>query len=159
MFRSARLASTGRFDKNSTYTMSRYVSNLKGVLEQAAEGKLDIEEYPSVLPMPQGAEKGGGVGARSVRRGGGAVGEGKGTGNSRWAASSGDGKGAGKGGNGLANKKFTGGRIIAFTLGGVSHSEIRAGWEVMMGTSGKEIVVGGTCFLKPDQFVEAIKGL
>ena len=163
MFRSARLTSTGRADKNSTYTMSRYVSSLKGVLEQASEGKLDFGEYPSVLPMPEGGEGGAGGSARSVRRGGGgtngkAAGEGKGTGNSRWASSKGEGGVGGKT-NTMSNKKFTGGRIIAFTIGGVSHSEIRSGWEVMMGSSGKEIIVGGTCYLKPDGFVEAIGGL
>ncbi|GMH63153.1 hypothetical protein TrRE_jg10184, partial [Triparma retinervis] len=162
MFRSARLASTGRSDVNSTYTMSRYVPNLKDVLSQAAEGKLDPDLYPSVLPMPAGTDAGAGAGARSVRRGVGGEkkppsGLGKGTGNSRWAAQGS--AAAAKGGDALAGKKFTGGRIIAFNIGGVTNSEVRAGWEVMMGNNGKEIVVGGTCVIKPDAFVEAIKGM
>eukprot|EP00518_Triparma_eleuthera_P021788 CAMPEP_0197551712 /NCGR_PEP_ID=MMETSP1320-20131121/5269_1 /TAXON_ID=91990 /ORGANISM="Bolidomonas sp., Strain RCC2347" /LENGTH=109 /DNA_ID=CAMNT_0043112243 /DNA_START=23 /DNA_END=348 /DNA_ORIENTATION=- len=54
MFRSARLQSTGRADKNSVYAMSRYVSNLKGVVNQLSCDKLSADDYPSVMPMPEG---------------------------------------------------------------------------------------------------------
>ena len=40
MFRSKRVQSTGRVDKNSVYAMSRYVSNLKGVVEQLSNEKV-----------------------------------------------------------------------------------------------------------------------
>ena len=155
MFRSQRVASTGRGNKDSEYTMSRYVSNLKGILEQLNEGKLDMEEYPSVLPLPEGGDSLGIGSARSVRRAGGGVSESKEGGSIRWKNSSSVMEPAVAGG-GKVNKKFTGGRQIVFTLGGVCHSEIRAAFEVMMGPSGKEIVLGGTSFLNPEGFLDAV---
>ena len=136
LFRSSKLQSTtGKNNKNSEYAMSRYVCNLKGVLEEMTSDKLSIEEYPSILPLPSGSTNVSGS-ARSVRRD---------KQNNKW-------------GNSAATPKFTGGRNIVFMVGGVCWSEIRSCEEVMK-DSGKEIICGSTHFLKPEDFLDSIKSL
>lgn len=47
-----------RVETSSEYAASRYVCGLKDLVDQAVQGELSAEAYPSVLPMP----------ARYVRR-------------------------------------------------------------------------------------------
>ena len=136
MFRSQKLTKTGRNDKNSEYAMSRYVSNLKGVLEQLVEDKLSIDDYPSILPLPSGGSGGVGGSARSVRRD---------KQNNKW-------------GNSTSEKKYSGGRNLVFMIGGLCYSELRSASEVMK-SSDKEFICGSTNFLKPDEFLDAVASL
>ena len=39
-------------ESKSEYSLSRYVCLLKTILEDAATGSLRVEEYPSVMPLP-----------------------------------------------------------------------------------------------------------
>ena len=52
--------------------------------------------------------------------------------------------------------KYSGGRVIAFVLGGVSFAEVRCGYEVMA-AQGKEVIVGGTSVLRPSEYVDELK--
>ncbi|GMH84407.1 hypothetical protein TrVE_jg5150 [Triparma verrucosa] len=117
MFRSKRVKSTGKSDKDSVYAMS------------------------------------------SVRRGKDSGGDGKAS-NSRWGGTAGAETSNSTNPKDLVNRKFTGGRQIVFQIGGVCHSEIRAGYEVMAGNKGgKEVIVGSTSFIKPAEYLEYIKSL
>jgi len=135
LFRSAKLKATGTNAKDSKYAISRYVCNLKGVLEELTKDKLSIDDYPSILPLPVGSTNVAGS-ARSVRRD---------KANTKW-------------GNSRSTPKFTGGRNIVFVAGGICHSEMRSCEEVMA-ESGKEIVYGSTHILKPREFLDSVKGL
>ncbi|GMH79911.1 hypothetical protein TrLO_g7265, partial [Triparma laevis f. longispina] len=159
MFRSKRVKSTGRADKDSEYAMSRYVSNFKGLIEQLVEDKLSIEDYPSILPLPEGGGSSSMGSARSVRRGKDSGGDSKAS-NSRWGGTSAAESSNSTNPKDLANRKFTGGRQIVFQVGGVSHSEIRAGYEVMAGNKGgKEVIVGSTSFIKPAEYLDYVGSL
>lgn len=127
-----------------------------------------MEDYPSVLPMPEmgpstssvsssgaAASTRGGA-ARSARpsRRGEAASARKTTGaSSRWAKSS-----------GMENKRgtgpvsFSGGRSIVFILGGMSYQELKVTRDVMMNES-REIVVGSTTLLTPADFVSDLTKL
>jgi len=150
LFRSPKLtaSSIGKNDAAAVYAMSRYVCNLKGVLEELTKDKLSIEEYPSILPLPAGGVggSGGGGAARSVRRD---------KANSKWGNSGGDKSAAD---TDALPTKFTGGRNIVFMVGGACWSELRSCEEVMK-SSGKEIICGSTCFLKPEEFLESVTSL
>lgn len=124
-------------DNDSEYASSRYVCNLKLVMEELANDQLSIETYPSVLPMPVG---GGGT-AASVRKKTGSAR----TGQSRWKKTD---KAA----------SFTGARQIVFMLGGLCYSELRAVNEIMTKCE-KEIVVGSTSFISPGEFVRDVISL
>jgi hypothetical protein len=50
------------------------------------------------------------------------------------------------------------GRSIVFMAGGVTFSEMRCAYEVMSATQ-REIVIGGTSYLKPNAFVEQLKDI
>lgn len=135
-----RAASSSLNESESEYSSSRYVCLLKSIMQKMSENSLSIEEFPSVVPMPDMGSSSGT--AASARRGG--------TATSRWAKQpSGSNRSGGKGG---------GTRQIVFVAGGVCYSELRATSE-MSNTSDKEFIIGGTRFVNPRQFVRELSTL
>jgi len=131
-------------ESESEYSSSRYVCLLKNIMEDVTSGNLSVEEYPSVMPLPDDDAMPGGSKTKSVQS------VRKASAGSRWAKTS---TGAEKGG-----KKFRGGRQIVFMIGGVCYSELRAAREVMTST-GTEIVVGSTRCIAPMDFIGDLSSL
>lgn len=139
-------------DDDSEYASSRYAPALKATLEALTTDELSFDDYPSVTPMPpssgskagrssaRGSRKPGSGAAASVRRAGGAT--------SRWNKSSGN---EGKRSGGPTN--FTGARCMVFMMGGLAYSEMKVAREVMENES-REIIIGSTAFLSPNDFIE-----
>jgi syntaxin-binding protein 1 len=116
------------------YQDTRHVGVLKGLLEQMITGELDKDKYPAVGPSisssAQAQEN-----AKSQRK--------TNTKNERWARK---------------GKSVSGSRCMCFVLGGLTYSEMRAGYE-LQATHSKEVVVGGTSFLSPDEYMADVKSL
>merc|ERR1712232_96118 len=108
----------------------RHVTRFKTVVEDLAKDKLDMNEYPSVLPMPAGK----GSTTSSLR--------GKSLRPSRHGK---DAKGQ--------QKSFDGPRVLVFVAGGMSYSELRGGYEIMS-SGNKEIIMGSTSFISPANYIE-----
>jgi len=146
----------GASDDEGEYAASRYVPQLRTILEELARNCLSIEEYPSVLPMPDlpqssSASAGSARGARSARGGRkGEVGSArKGTGSSsRWSKSGGA---EGKRSTGPTN--LSGGRCMVFMVGGISYGELKVSRDVMNNES-REVIVGSTAFISPSDFID-----
>lgn len=49
-------------------------------------------------------------------------------------------------------------RTIVFVAGGVAFSEMRAAYEVMEQHK-KEVIIGGTSYLKPNDYVEQLRAI
>ncbi len=56
------------------------------------------------------------------------------------------------------NHSFVGPRVIVFILGGITPSEMRVAYELMMQTK-SEIIIGGTSLLTPQSFIHGLGGL
>jgi len=112
---------------DSEYATSRYIPKIKPLLTALAENTLDLEIFPSVMPMPIGSSGS----AASVR-----------TKTNRKGTRFGDKK---KGG-------YSGPRIITFIAGGASFSEIKCAAEVMAACE-REVIIGSTSFIKPDEYL------
>lgn len=125
-----------------------------------------MDDYPSVLPMPDqtpsqggsaGARRGGsggGASARPTSRAGAAASARKAGGaTSKWGKATGKSSAASSG-----PKSFTGGRVIVFMMGGLSYSEMRAARQVMAKES-REVVIGSTAFVSPKEFLEDLATL
>mmetsp|Transcript_24069 Transcript_24069/g.47832 ORF Transcript_24069/g.47832 Transcript_24069/m.47832 type:complete len:668 (-) Transcript_24069:3898-5901(-) len=128
------------------YVSSRYSCVLKAIMEKAAKGELSVEEYPSVMPLPDAEGMLGPSSmskAKSVRK--------MTSSSSKWAGSSSTNSQG-------AKKKAHGGRQIIFMAGGMCYSELRAAREVMA-DSNMEIVVGSNRFIKPMDFLIDWKNL
>ena len=135
----------GAVENDSEYSSSRYVCLLKAVMESATQGNLSVDEYPSVLPLPDAEAMLGPTSmskAKSVR---------KMSTSSKWAGSSASSSTG-------AKKKGHGGRQIIFMAGGMCYSELRSAREVMA-SSGVEFVVGSNRFIKPIDFLGDLKNL
>lgn len=152
----SKVQGTGSFDDDSEYASSRYVPPLKSTLMDLVSNQLSIDDYPSVVPMPQLPSTKSTGAASARRRGKGADG----------TASARKKKGATEkwnrtGTTGAATKTtttFTGGRNIVFMVGGLSFSELRVAREVMEKES-REIIVGSTKFLSPNEFMKDLATL
>lgn len=118
---------------DSEYASSRYAPKAKVLMTAMAENTLDMDEYPSVLPMPVGTTGS----AASVR--------------TKTARSK-------KGGNIAGGGVFSGPRQIVFLAGGLSFSEVRSAEEVMA-SSEREFIIGSTHFLKPDEYLHGVSQL
>jgi syntaxin-binding protein 1 len=155
-------------DDEGEYAASRYSPPLKAILEELVTNSLSLEDYPSVLPMPEmgpTTSSGGSSGAAASARGGAARsarnsrrGEAasarKSTGPSnRWAKSTGV-----ENKRGIGPVSFSGGRSIVFVMGGMSYQELKVTRDVMINES-REIVVGSTTFLSPSEFVSDLTKL
>ncbi len=129
----------GAVESESDYASSRYVCLLKSILEDAAAGTLSVEDYPSVLPLPDAEAVLGGsaiASALSVRKT-------RESGN--WKTDKG-------------KKKAHGERQIVFMVGGMCYSEMRSAREVMNST-GKEIIIGSTRCIAPKDFAKDVYSL
>jgi syntaxin-binding protein 1 len=137
-------------------------------MEELVHNELSMDDYPSVLPMPdmpstQGGSaasgkrgsggSGAGASARGSRAGQAASARKAGGPTSRWGKSSTRQASASSG-----PKSFNGGRAIVFMMGGLSYSEMRVARQVMMKES-REVVIGSTAFVSPQEFVEDLAAL
>ena len=132
-------------ENESEYSSSRYVCCLKPIMLDACSGNLSVEEYPSVMPLPDAeamlghAMKRGSV--KSVRK--------KPAGSwTQTSTSSVPGK----------LKKGHTARQIVFMMGGMCYSELRAAREVMAST-GTEIVIGATRCISPKDFLQDLHSM
>ncbi|KAL9188215.1 hypothetical protein ACHAXT_006593 [Thalassiosira profunda] len=144
--RDKRVAAFGRgVESESEYSSSRYVCLLKSLMEDAASGNLSVDEYPSVMPLPDAEAMlapSSSSKAKSVRKLSTST-------NSKWAKTS---TGSDKG------KKAHGGRQIVFMVGGMCYSEMRAAREVMA-SKGTEVVIGATGCIAPADFISDLNSL
>jgi len=146
--RDKRVSSFGGGESESEYSSSRYVCILKSIMEDAAAGNLSVEEYPSVMPLPDAEQVNASSvsKAKSVRK----------RASAQWTQS---GSINSNPSNSLLNKKKGhGGRQIVFMMGGVCYSELRAAREVM-NSSGTEIVIGSTRCISPKDFCQDLHSL
>jgi len=119
------------------YDDSRYVSDLKVILNDIQQKKMSFKEYPSIYPMPDEGEKSSGIattGVASVRAR-----------SSRYS-------------NKRANDTSGKTRLVVFVAGGACYSELRAAKEVMA-SGGQEIILGSTHLVNPTQFVHDLVSL
>lgn len=136
-------------ESDSEYASSRYSCELKVILQRMQDGNLSLEDYPSVLPMPdEGTPWNGRKSCSENRRHLGSVRQ---VTNTKFRSSSrsysvSDHKIGGK---------FFGARQIVFIVGGVCYSELRCAQE-LMDKGGPETLVGSTQFLGPKDFVEGM---
>eukprot|EP00549_Striatella_unipunctata_P018626 CAMPEP_0118697336 /NCGR_PEP_ID=MMETSP0800-20121206/14430_1 /TAXON_ID=210618 ORGANISM="Striatella unipunctata, Strain CCMP2910" /NCGR_SAMPLE_ID=MMETSP0800 /ASSEMBLY_ACC=CAM_ASM_000638 /LENGTH=647 /DNA_ID=CAMNT_0006596717 /DNA_START=42 /DNA_END=1985 /DNA_ORIENTATION=+ len=149
LFGGTKVENSGNVDAESEYASSRYKNPMKTILTELSEGQLSIEEYPSVLPMPQ-VGGGGGTQVTSARNRpvAGSV-RSKESAQNRWNKQS------------ETVKKpatYSGGRQLVFVVGGISFAEIRVVREVA-DSARKEIIVGATALIKPGEFVEDLASL
>jgi syntaxin-binding protein 1 len=56
---------------------------------------------------------------------------------------------------GKRESSISGSRALCFVIGGIAYSEMRAGYE-LQGQHSKEVVVGGTHFISPDEYMEEV---
>jgi len=139
----------GNGESESEYSSSRYACILKSVMEDVVSGSLSVDEYPSVMPLP---DPEGMLGPSSMSRSKGVMSVRKNTGSASWSKASVGGNDKGK------KKKAYGGRQIVFMVGGLCYSELRSAREVMT-SSGTEIVVGSTRCFAPEDFVNDLNSL
>jgi syntaxin-binding protein 1 len=137
---------------DSDYAACRYTPPLKSIVEDLLNGELSMEEYPSVLPMPDQGNSGGAKGIVKSVRGTSRRGEAASARKSKGASSSWAKSSSASGSRGGGGVHFTGGRSIVFTVGGMSYSELRTCREVTMNEQ-REIVVGSTAFISPRDFL------
>lgn len=124
---------------------------MKEILTKLAQNILSIEEYPSVMPLPESAVRTSGT-AQSARRRSEATSL-RGSTTSRWQRSSITQDKALKGGD-----SFSGERMLVFITGGLCFSELRVARDVM-GKEGKEVILGSTHFSKPTSFMQDVSKL
>ena len=135
------VARNSNIDPNVEFINNRYVCDIKGIIQLMQDKQLSLEEYPSVLPMPQDAlidtsgTGGSSSGFGSLRATG-----------SRFNTAK----------NSVSEKttsvpKFHGSRQIIFVAGGACYSELRSVQE-LMDKGGPETLIGSTTFLKPSDF-------
>eukprot|EP01006_Ploeotia_vitrea_P015195 TRINITY_DN42630_c0_g2_i1.p1 TRINITY_DN42630_c0_g2~~TRINITY_DN42630_c0_g2_i1.p1 ORF type:complete len:493 (-),score=39.22 TRINITY_DN42630_c0_g2_i1:13-1425(-) len=118
------------------YADTRHVGQLKGLLEQLMNGELPMDKYASIGPaaLKDGETK---SVAKSVRR------------NVQGAnAKFGKREGA----------AYSGGRYITFIAGGVAYSELRVAHDLSVQLN-KEIIIGGTHLINPQQFIDDVADL
>eukprot|EP00559_Dactyliosolen_fragilissimus_P001120 CAMPEP_0184861448 /NCGR_PEP_ID=MMETSP0580-20130426/6137_1 /TAXON_ID=1118495 /ORGANISM="Dactyliosolen fragilissimus" /LENGTH=648 /DNA_ID=CAMNT_0027358957 /DNA_START=1 /DNA_END=1947 /DNA_ORIENTATION=- len=145
-----KLAAGRANDSDEGYISSRYVSELKGILKQMQDGSLSIDEYPSILPLPdEGVPYSAKIGSNVERsRLTGSVRQTKNSQLRRAQKPAKDSKVA----------KFFGARKIVFMAGGLCYSELRSAQE-LMDKGGNEIILGSTRFISPKDFVDDLINL
>mmetsp|Transcript_16566 Transcript_16566/g.28042 ORF Transcript_16566/g.28042 Transcript_16566/m.28042 type:complete len:620 (+) Transcript_16566:138-1997(+) len=114
------------------YADTRHVCLLKQCLEQLMNNNLPVDKFPAMGPAPANTS---GSQAKSVRKFGAASKFGK-----------------------KDNVQMSGVRYLVFVAGGVSYSELRAGYELMAKES-KEVIIGGSHFISPDTYLVDVGAL
>mmetsp|Transcript_3697 Transcript_3697/g.9263 ORF Transcript_3697/g.9263 Transcript_3697/m.9263 type:complete len:187 (+) Transcript_3697:1659-2219(+) len=169
-----RVSASADVDDDAEYAASRYVPAIKPVLEALCTNDLSMEDFPSVMPMPDMGPSSASTSATSSRGGRSARSKG---GSSTAGASARSSAAAGsvrKKTGGASSKwsksstentksattatRFTGGRNIVFMLGGISYAEIRHVREVSQ-KMGREIVVGSTDFITANDFIDDLNAI
>ena len=112
------------------YSDTRHVGLLKGLIEQMISAELPVDKYPAMGPSISSSSEAK-ANAKSMRRYGA---------NNRW---------------GKRESNITGSRYMTFVAGGVAYSELRAGYELQSQHS-KEIIIGGTHFVSPDEYMDEV---
>jgi len=116
-----------------TYQMSRWTPQVKDIIEDAIDGKLDTNHFPFLSDKRQGANK---SSAPTSNRYG------------RWHKDKGE----------QGSQKIP--RIIVFVVGGISLSEARAAYEVTRERSAWEVIIGGdTQILTPGNFLHNVSNM
>lgn len=131
---------------DSEYTSSRYVCELKSILQQLAEKTLSPDIYPGVVPLP---DEGTSMGVAQSVRGSTGV-----TSTSVRKTPSTFNRSRANDAKKLNDKP----RIIAFVLGGACFSELRSAQEIM-DKFGSETIIGSTHFMSPEDFVDELASL
>jgi len=112
------------------YADTRHIGLLKGLLDQLIGGELPQDKFPAIGPSISSSSEAK-SNAKSMRRYGA---------NNRW---------------GKRESSISGSRCLAFVVGGVAYSEMRAGYE-LQGQHSKEVIVGGTHFISPEEYMDEI---
>lgn len=147
LFGGKAIKAAGGIDEDTEYN-SRYLPPLQSILEDLINHRLSMEEFPSLLPMPEMSAAGvTSVSAGSARKRDGSARKGSTT--SRWA------KASTSSGTEKTSGLFSGGRSLVFYVGGVCYSELRVARTVME-KENKEIIMGSTHFTKPKEFLRDI---
>ena len=145
-----RISATGSTDEETEYTTSRYVPPLKTTLTKLAQNILCIEEYPSVMPLPESSVRSSGTAMSARRRAEASSLRGSTTSKFRRSSAANS--------DPQAVDAFTGERQLVFVVGGLCFSELRVAREVMAKES-KEIIIGSTHFTKPTDFMQDLSKL
>merc|ERR1719180_225252 len=114
-----------------TYQMSRWTPQLKDIIEDAIEDKLDNNHFPFLSGQRQSVGR---TAPTSARYG-------------QWHKDKKE----------PQSKNVP--RIIAFVVGGCCFSELRAAYEVTNDKKNWEIIMGGSHLLTPEEFLEGMKDL
>jgi len=114
-----------------TYQMSRWTPQLKDVIEDAIEDKLDNNHFPFLSGQRQTSGR---AAPTSARYG-------------QWHKDKKE----------PQSKNVP--RVIAFVVGGCCFSELRAAYEITNDKKNWEIIMGGSHLLTPEQFLEGMKNL
>lgn len=143
LFSKLRGGSEEEEEGENQYASSRYTPSLKDILDELVANTLSLDDYPSVIPMPDAATvpAGNANTAKTARTRKGARGWGKQDTAVKTEAIT-----------------FTGSRKLVFMLGGVSYSELKVARQVMKKES-REIIIGSTKFLNPKVFMKDLKTL
>ncbi|KAK6196229.1 syntaxin-binding protein 1 isoform X2 [Patella vulgata] len=115
------------------YQMSRWTPYLKDLLEDIVEERLDPKHFP-YLPGGAARQTMSGGGPRSVRFG-------------HWHKE--------KGQSSARNVP----RLIVFTIGGITYSEMRVAYEVTHAVKNWEVLIGATHILTPEGFLGDLRDL
>ena len=124
---------------------------MKETMTKMCQNILSIEEFPSVMPLPESSVRSSGTAMSARRRSEASSLRGSTTSKFRrsTAAASNDAK---------TGDAYTGERQIVFVVGGLCFSELRVAREVMSKES-KEIIIGSTHFTKPTDFMQDVSKL
>lgn len=149
-----RISATGVTSEETDQRAARYVPPLKTTLTKMAQNALSIEEYPSVMPLPEASVMGTGTATSARRRS--EANSVRGSTTSKFRRSSA--AAAAASGVPKSGDAFTGERLLVFVVGGLCFSELRVAREVMSIES-KEIIIGSTHFCKPSDFMQDVSKL
>ncbi|KAG0315872.1 vacuolar sorting protein VPS33/slp1 [Dissophora globulifera] len=116
-------------EEEQSYDLSRYVTKVKKIVEEHANGTLDVTLFPYTTEAPTDTAEN----TRSLRK----------TPQPTWEKK---------------KPNVKGSRLLVFIAGGVTYSEIRAMHELCH-SLGRDIIIGSTHIITPRQFVHSLRYL